>query len=132
MKLSSTGERDSIISFWGEEVPYFPIWERVYTVHRPQAINHNTGSKERSPSFSSCKTPNVILAAYRYTIQYKPTREHGNADGLFRLPVHTGEVIESEAAIFNVKQIEVFASVSCRSKERDTKGPHSIKSASLY
>ena len=50
---------------------------------------------------------------------HNTVHEHGNAHGLSRLPVHTGEVIESEAAIFNVKQIE-FLPASVAEVRRET------------
>ena len=53
----------------------------------------------------------LILSSYRYTIQYKRTQEHGNADGLSRLPTAEEEHEDSsqgEAGLFNLRQINVL------------------------
>ena len=33
----------------------------------------------------------IILSAYDFVVQYKPTTKHGNADGLSRLPLNITE-----------------------------------------
>ena len=51
----------------------------------------------------------IILSAYTYDIQYKPTNEHGNADMLSRLPAgpdSTFDNTQSLNAVVNMIQEE--------------------------
>ena len=56
----------------------------------------------------------IILSAYTYTISYKHTKEHGNADYLFRLPQETDPEFENfhtcESMIYLIQ--EQFATFS--------------------
>ena len=60
----------------------------------------------------------LLLSAYLCTILFRPTRAHGNADGLSRLPVRQTQVSEGRdvAAVFNVCQLESL-SVQARDLE---------------
>ena len=41
----------------------------------------------------------IILSDYTYNIQYKPTKEHGNADTLSRFPVTNDDCFEKEQSL---------------------------------
>ena len=63
------------------------------------------------------------MAGYRYTISYKSTHDHGNADGLSRLPSGCSSPDESSTAqadLFNISQIEVLP-VTARELSLQTK-----------
>ena len=80
----------------------------LYTDHKP--LTAILGQKREIPPLAAARLQRwaLILAAYQYNIQYKPTKEHGNADGLSRLPLQTEEVVETEATVFNIKQMEAL------------------------
>lgn len=80
----------------------------LYTDHKP--LTSILGQKREIPPLAAARLQRwaLILAAYQYNIQYKPTKEHGNADGLSRLPLQTEEVVETEATVFNIKQMEAL------------------------
>ena len=51
----------------------------------------------------------VMLSAYTYTIEYKPTQSHGNADALSRLPLKQDSPSDENAtasSLFNLSQID--------------------------
>ena len=52
----------------------------------------------------------LLLSAYRYEIEFKPTSKHGNADGLSRLPVNVERenVEPTDVEVFNVAQVNAL------------------------
>ena len=78
----------------------------LLTDHKP--LTTILGPKTGIPSLAAARLQRwaLLLSAYRYTIQYRPTRLHGNADGLSRLPLPTSQS-ESIGTIstFNIHQI---------------------------
>ena len=82
----------------------------LVTDHKPlMAI---LGPKKGIPSLSAARLQRwaLLLAAYNYDIEFKPTQSHGNADGLSRLPLQSKGSSEysQEASIFNICQIEAL------------------------
>ena len=51
-----------------------------------------------------------MLSAYNYVIQFRPTEEHANADGLSHLPLHLppGAEASVDAACYNLGQIQAL------------------------
>ena len=45
-----------------------------------------------------------MLSAYTYLIEFRPTGDHGNADGLSRLPLHVTppDDANSDPKVFNM------------------------------
>ena len=59
----------------------------VFTDHKP--LTSIFGPKKGIPTVAAARMQRwaLILAAYKYTIEFKPTDQHANADGLSRLPL---------------------------------------------
>ena len=51
-----------------------------------------------------------ILSAYTYKIEFRPTGDHGNVDGLSRLPLCISPPDDHNAApkVFNISQMETL------------------------
>ena len=58
----------------------------LYTDHKPLVII--LGPKTAVPTLAAARMQRwaVILQAYSYQVEYRPSKEHGNADALSRLP----------------------------------------------
>ena len=52
----------------------------------------------------------LLLSAYSYSIRFRPTQAHGNADGLSRLPLTAETAVGNpeDTTVFNVKQIQAL------------------------
>lgn len=78
------------------------------TDHKP--LTAILGPKKGVPPLAAARLQRwaVLLSAYSYDIQFKPTSDHANADGLSRLPLPeiTFEGQSPDATIFNIAQIE--------------------------
>ena len=68
------------------------------------------GSKKEVPPLAAARLQRwaIILSAYKYNIEFRPTQSHANADGLSLLPMKESspEGRSSEPQLFNISQIE--------------------------
>ena len=79
------------------------------TDHKP--LTHLLGPKKAIPPLAAARLQRwaLLLSSYNYTIEYRSTHQHANADGLSRLPmsdidVESGGVAEN----FMVGQIQAL------------------------
>ena len=80
---------------------------QLVTDHKP--LTAILGPKKGIPSLAAARLQRwaLLLSAYQYDIIFKRTLEHGNADGLSRLPLPTiSAPSSSEPSIFNIGQIQ--------------------------
>ena len=63
------------------------LYGRKFTDHK--LLTSIFGSKKGVPSLAAARLQRwaLLLSAYDYEIQFKPTKSHSNADGLSRLPL---------------------------------------------
>ena len=81
----------------------------LVTDHKP--LTSIFGPKKGIPPLAAARLQRwaVLLSAYVYEIQHKPTQQHGNADGLSRLPLPTEAPSTDDAAcLFNIGQIQAL------------------------
>ena len=81
----------------------------LVTDHKP--LTAILGSKKGVPSLAAARLQRwpLLLSAYSYEIQFKPTQAHGNADGLSRLPLtvtQPTDLIPDTASMFNIGQVQ--------------------------
>ena len=66
--------------------------------------------QERNTSNARLQPYSLFLAGFKYSIEYKNTTQHGNADGLSRLPLRKecNKEVADPVEIFQVSQLEVL------------------------
>ena len=93
------------------------------------------GPKKGIPSLAAARLQRwaIILAAYNYSIEFKPTQQHGNADGLSRLPLPSNKSPEYSKApsVFNVYQIETLP-MDANEVQKATRSDPLLKKVLLY
>ena len=83
-KLRSTGKRGIVPGVRSQKFHQY-LYGRQFTLvtdHKP--LTAILGSKKGVPSLAVARLQHwaLLLSAYSYEIQFKPTQAHGNADGL--------------------------------------------------
>ena len=111
-------EKEALALIFGVRRFHQYLYGRKFTMvtdHRP--LTTILGPKKGVPPIAAARLQRwpVQLSAFCYTIEFKPTQEHGNADALSRLPLaYTGSHVMSDATIYNTRQI---ASLPLSSKD---------------
>ena len=117
----------------------FYIYGRTFSLltdHKPLLTIF--GHKKGIPTMVTSRLQRwaIILSAYTYTISYKPTKEHGNADCLSRLPLGTDsefehfQAIEPVVSLMQEKQIS-YLPLSANTVKTETEN-NSILSQVLH
>ena len=81
----------------------------LVTDHKP--LLTLLGPKSQIPPLAAARLQRwaLILTAYNYDIQFRPSDKHGNADGLSRLPVPYKDINDtSPATLFNILQVNTI------------------------
>jgi len=112
-KNYSQVEKEALSLIFGIRKFHKYVYGRHFTLvtdHRP--LTALFGPKSGVPPLAAGRLQRwaLLLSSYSYTIEFRPTKAHANADGLSRLPLkdsNKGESL-SEASVFNVSQISVL------------------------
>jgi len=82
----------------------------LVTDHKP--LKTILGPKKGIPTVAAARLQHWawILSACRYDIEFGPTDQHANADGLSRLPMTDSDLIETsvDPTVFNISQLEAL------------------------
>ena len=106
-------DKEALALIWGVKKFHLYLFGRHFTLvtdHEPlTSIFH---PKKGIPAMTVARLQRyaLFLAGFEYSIEYKNTTQHGNADGLSRLPLKTSynnEVVDP-VEIFQVSQIDVL------------------------
>ena len=95
-------EREALSLVYGVKKFHQYIFDYRFTLltdHRPLLTIF--GPKSGIPVMAASRLQRwaIILSAYTYNIQYKPKKEHGNADTLSRFPVTNDDCFEKEQSL---------------------------------
>ena len=102
------------------------LYGREFTLctdHKP--LTTILGPKKGIPPIAAARLQRwaLQLAAHNYTIQFRPTKAHANADALSRLPLKCTESKEAKADLFSVRQIEALPVTSVQLKHATSHDP---------
>ena len=96
----------------------------LVTDHKP--LTSIFGPRKGVPAVAAARLQrwSLLLSAYNYDIEFRPTAAHGNADALSRLPLPEGGVERpSESHLYNIHQLEMLPITSQTIKKATQRDP---------
>ena len=106
-------EKEALSLVFGVQKFHQYLYARKFvlvTDHKPLCAI--LGPKKGIPTLAAARLQRwaILLSAYTYDIEYRPTELHGNADALSRLPLPTNETEKGVCfdSIFNLSQLEAL------------------------
>ena len=106
-------EKEALSLIFGVKRFHSYLYGRTFTIitdHKP--LTAILGPKKGIPPLAAARLQRWawILSAYQYDLKFRPTGQHGNADGLSRLPLAEvpPEDSNSDPKIFNIAQMEAL------------------------
>ena len=121
-------EKEALSLTFGVKKFHQYLYGRKFTLitdHKP--LTTIFGPKKGIPTLAAARLQRwaLLLSAYQYDIQYKPTDAHGNADSLSRLPLPVMELDKGGEGIqiFNISQIESLPVTSKNVQQATKKDP---------
>ena len=107
----------------GETVPSVPLRAAFHTYHRSPAID-NPQRPMSATAASRLQRQALFLSTYSYSIKYRGTTQHSNADALSRLPMqieedsHEGDK-PGDVMVNQIEYLPVTASYLKQATSRD-------------
>ena len=117
-------EKEALSLIFGIKRFHTYLYGRPFTIitdHKPLATI--LGPKKCIPPLAAARLQRwaILLSAYRYDIEFRPTKAHANVDGLSRLPLHvvTCEGFSPDVEEFNLSQLNHLP-VTAKQVKRET------------
>ena len=105
-------EKEALALVFGVRKFHQYLYGRPFTLitdHQP--LTTILGPKKGIPSLAAARLQRwaILLSAYKYSIRYKSTTAHANADGLSRLPLPTTSApTDKGVSTFNIGQVQAL------------------------
>ena len=102
-------EKEALALIYGVRKFHQYLYGRIFTlVTDRKPLTVILGQKTSIPPLAAACLQRwaVLLSAYQYDIEFRPTKEHCKADGLSRLPRPETVPVDTDGAVFNVSQME--------------------------
>ena len=106
-------EKEALSLVYGVRKFHQYLYGRRFTIltdHKP--LKAILGPKKHIPPLAAARMQRwaLLLSAYVYDIEFRPTESHANADGLSRLPLSTGPSVvnDTDPSAFNVMQLKAL------------------------
>ena len=106
-------EKEALSLIFGVKHFHTYLYGRSFTLitdHKP--LTAILGPKKGIPPLAAARLQRWawILSAYKYEIEFRLTGDHGNADGLSRLPISGVKPLDksSDPKVFNIAQMEAL------------------------
>ena len=117
-------DKEALALVWGVKKFHLYLFGRHFTLvtdHEPLTAIFNPKKGIPAMTVARLQRYALFLAGFEYSIEYKSTSQHGNADGLSRLPLKERENTEliDPAEVFQVSQVEMLP-VSAEMIRRET------------
>ena len=125
-------DKEALATVWGVKKFHNYLFGRNFTLltdHEPLTSIFHTSKSLPAVTAARLQRYALFLAGFDYTIRYKNTKLHGNADGLSRLPLHS-ETTEEEpdpVDLFYATQFEPLPVTAEQVKRETQRDPLLVK-----
>ncbi|PIK58571.1 hypothetical protein BSL78_04477 [Apostichopus japonicus] len=120
-------EREALSLIFGVRKFHKFLYGRMFTLvtdHKPLTTILNPKSPIPTLAAARMQRWALILSAYTYNVEYRPSADHGNADALSRLPCnHKGHDMSHEETIYHFSQVNDLPITSTDICEATRKDP---------
>ncbi|XP_031571846.1 uncharacterized protein K02A2.6-like [Actinia tenebrosa] len=103
-------DKEALALVWGVKKFHAYLFGRtfqLYTDHQPLTSIFHPGRGIPAMTAARLQRYALFLSGFNYTIEYKNTKAHGNADGLSRLPLQEAEDVNEDDAIDPVTVLQL-------------------------
>ena len=106
-------DKEALALVWGVKTFHLYLFGRHFTLvtdHEPLTSIFNPKKGIPAMTVARLQRYALFLAGFKYSIEYKNTTQHGNADGLSRLPLRKecNKEVADPVEIFQVSQLEAL------------------------